>query len=126
MTGLLLLLSAAASAVCDDPQTQTDMNICAQNNYAAADKELNAQWTITVKRMKEYDSTLDRRHDTRPGYFETLLKAQRAWLGYRDAHCASAGYYARGGSLESLLVSSCKAQLTRERTAQLGDLAETN
>ncbi|MEZ5712235.1 MAG: lysozyme inhibitor LprI family protein [Sphingobium sp.] len=126
MTGLLFFLGAAASAVCDDPQTQTDMTICAGKDYAAADEELNAQWAITAKHMKEYDNTLDRSHDTRPGYFETLLKAQRAWLSYRDAHCTSAGYYARGGSLEPLLVSSCKAELTRERTAQLRELAETN
>lgn len=125
MIGFVLLLGAAASAVCDDPQTQTDMNICAQKEYATADTDLNAQWAITAKRMKEYDASLDRAYDKRPGHFETLLKAQRAWISYRDAHCASAGYYARGGTLEPLLVSTCKADLTRERTKQLRELAET-
>ncbi|MFZ1741705.1 MAG: lysozyme inhibitor LprI family protein, partial [Pontixanthobacter sp.] len=42
----------------------------------------------------------------------------------RDAHCRSEGYYAYGGSLEPLLVSSCKAQLTRQRTDQLVELVE--
>lgn len=80
MIGFVLFLGAAASAVCDDPQTQADMNICAQKDYAAADTDLNAQWAITAKRMKDYDGALDRSVDKRPGYFETLLKAQRAWI----------------------------------------------
>ncbi len=122
MITAVLLLGAAATAVCDNPQTQTDMTICAGEEYAAADKELNAQWAITAERMKDNDSALDRSTDKRPGYFGTLLKAQRAWLSYRDLHCTSEGYYARGGTMEPMLVAMCKARLTRERTQQIKGL----
>lgn len=125
---LSLLLAAAAPANpdwnCTDPQAQQEMNWCAAQEYAKADAALNAQWKKTAAAMKERDSDLDRSHDTRPGHFDTLLAAQRAWLTYRDKHCASEGYYARGGSMEPLLVGTCKVRLTQARTQQLKDLTE--
>ena len=63
--------------------------------------------------------------DTRPGWFASLLEAQRAWIAFRDAHCRVDGYMARGGSLEPLLVSTCKTALTKARTAQLQELADS-
>ena len=53
-----------------------------------------------------------------------MLEAQRGWLRYRDAHCRVDGYTARGGSLEPLLVATCKARLTRMRTEELRELVE--
>jgi uncharacterized protein YecT (DUF1311 family) len=118
--------------VCDqaaaDRGVQQEMNICAQHEFLAADEALNAQWRITRKYMRQRDRqwTQGDAHnwDERPGYFDTLLAAQRAWLIYRDEHCRAEGYGARGGSLEPLLISACKTGLTRIRTGQLRDLAE--
>ncbi|NCP13911.1 MAG: DUF1311 domain-containing protein [Sphingomonadales bacterium] len=113
---------------CDDPQFQQEMNWCAGQDYAAADAELNAQWTVTATTMKARDADFAERgdgaFDVREGYFESLLEAQRGWLRYRDAHCRVDGYTARGGSMEPLLALSCKARLTRLRVAELKDLAE--
>lgn len=121
----LLLMASEPALDCDNAMTQMAMNHCAHLDYEAADAALNAQWKITAATMKQRDENFDSDRDTRSGYFETLLEAQRAWLAYRDAHCQSEGYYARGGSLEPMLVSSCLAQLTRERTSQLAELVET-
>ncbi|WP_252257584.1 lysozyme inhibitor LprI family protein [Erythrobacter aurantius] len=105
---------------------QQEMNICAHRDYLIADAALNAQWRLTRQTMQERDSEAEKPDwDERPGYFDTLLEAQRAWIAYRDAHCRSEGYSARGGSLEPLLVSTCKIHLTELRTAQLRELAET-
>lgn len=108
---------------CADPVTQQDMNYCASLAWQEADDALNAQWRATADEMRRLDAS-DEPADGRAGYFEQLLDAQRAWLSYRDEHCASVGFNARGGSLEPLLVADCKATLTRERTEQLRDLAE--
>ena len=85
---------------------------------------MNAQWKITVARMKAIDADFDRTQDNRPGYFDTLLAAQRVWLTYRDKHCASEGYTMRGGSAEPMVISGCQIQLTEARTKQLKDLIE--
>ncbi len=87
---------------------------------------MNAQWRLTMARMREADRTLDRSYDKQPTHAATLLAAQRAWLTYRDQHCLGASFYARGGSMAPMLVSGCKAALTEERTKQLKELAETD
>jgi uncharacterized protein YecT (DUF1311 family) len=111
---------------CNEPVQQQEMNWCANQDFIAADDALNHQWAETSARMKARDEAwaaiVAPEWDTRPGYFETLLAAQRAWLSYRDAHCRADGYSARGGSLEPLLVSTCKTALTEARTVELRDL----
>jgi uncharacterized protein YecT (DUF1311 family) len=127
---LPLMLQSAEPPVpgwnCDDPQVQQEMNWCAGRDFAVADERLNAQWKITSEVMKQRDvewAEIDS-SDRRPGFFGSLLEAQRGWLRYRDAHCRVDGYIARGGTLEPLLVSTCKARLTRMRTDELRELVE--
>jgi len=122
----LLLLADLPTLDCENAMTQADMNECAFRDHQAANAELNAQWQQTSSVMKSRDENFESEYDTRSGYFDTLLEAQRAWLGYRDAHCRSEGYFARGGSLEPLLVTSCMTHLTRLRTAELEELVENN
>ncbi|OZA91988.1 MAG: urease [Erythrobacter sp. 34-65-8] len=125
---LLLAAQVAPEAPqwnCADPLVQQEMNYCAHQDFLVADAELNAQWKLVAEVMKQRDKDVgDMLDDGRPGYFQTLLDGQRAWLRYRDAHCASEGYLARGGSMEPMLVSFCKTSLTKARTAQLRELTE--
>lgn len=121
---ITLMLGQAGLAACADPQTQMQMNACSQADFVAADAELNAQWALTVAEMRRIDQATRPHRDGRAGYYDQLLAAQRRWIQFRDAHCASEGYEARGGSLEPMLVSGCKATLTRLRTAQLRELAD--
>ncbi|MCB1464846.1 MAG: DUF1311 domain-containing protein [Nitratireductor sp.] len=108
---------------CADPQTQADMTICAGKDYQKADAELNEVWAEAMAGAKEND-LLGGADDGRPAYEEALRSAQRAWIGFRDAHCAYAGYAARGGSMEPMLVNQCLARLTEERTMQLRQLIQ--
>lgn len=121
---VLAAMAASPQPDCENALTQLDMNLCAHKDYEAADAELNRQWKLTAARMKEYDRERAGGHDTRPEHYETLLKAQRAWIVYRDAHCTSEGYRFRGGSMEPMQVSHCMAALTQERTQKLHDLIE--
>ncbi|MEZ5737912.1 MAG: lysozyme inhibitor LprI family protein [Novosphingobium sp.] len=129
MTFLAVLLATAASADepqwnCDEPVAQQEMNWCAARDYEKANAELNVQWKKTATEMKRRDAEWDSSFDKRPGYFAALLEAQRAWIKYRDAHCTSEGYLFRGGSMEPLIVSTCKTKLTEDRTQQLQFLIE--
>lgn len=126
----LLLQSADALPECDmvaaEKGIQQAMNQCAYRDYLIADADMNAQWKITRAKTKQDDADFaasgSAEFDKRKGHFASLLEAQRGWLRYRDAHCQLAGYSARGGSLEPLLVAMCKTDLTRQRTQQLKDL----
>lgn len=113
----LLLASAQTDAQCHNAMTQADMTACAVREFNAADGAMNRQWKLTLAAMRNADRYPAQ--DRRPTYANQLLVGQRAWLAYRDAHCVSAGYAARGGSMEPMLVAQCRAKLTRERTQQL-------
>ena len=105
LIGLSLFATVAflptAQAACPGA-TQTDMNVCAANDYARADKELNTAWSKLPKS-------------------EPLVATQLAWLAFRDAECAYRAAQFEGGSIAPLIRSSCMAELTRQRTQMLID-----
>jgi uncharacterized protein YecT (DUF1311 family) len=106
---------------CKNALAQVDMNICADRDYQAADKELNVQYKKTRAAMTAWDSDLE---DNLKGAEKALIKAQRAWVDYRDGECEAEGFSARGGTMEPMLVSNCLATVTRQRTRELKRLAD--
>ena len=105
---------------CNNAVAQADLNACAESDFEAADKDLNATYRAAMKSMRETDADLE---DDMKGAEAALKKAQRAWIDYRDANCEAYGFQARGGSMEPMLVSGCKAELTRQRTKDLKELS---
>ncbi|MBB3134372.1 uncharacterized protein YecT (DUF1311 family) [Rhizobium pisi] len=118
----MLLMSGAASAQdidCKNPQTQSDMTSCEAARHDAADKALNVQYKKTRAAMVAIDKDLD---GDMKGAEQALVKAQRAWIDYRDAECDAAGFQARGGTMEPMLVAGCLADITDKRTKELKEL----
>jgi len=111
--------AAAAQRNCDDPQTQAEMNLCASSDFERADDELNALWPQVIEAVRRADMELGPVSDGRVSGETRLREAQRAWITFRDAHCAVVGYEARGGSMEAMLYNGCRARVTRERVEQL-------
>ena len=124
MISALLLLAAEPQWNCKDPQAQQEMNMCAHIDFQRADAEMNAQWRSVVAAEREADKSIDRSYDQQPKHYDTLLAAQRAWLTFRDQTCLLESFEARGGSMQPMLDSGCKARLTRERTKQLKSMVE--
>jgi len=91
---------------CNDAQTQQDMNICAGLSYENADRALNRAYQALVPNL----STTRR---------QKLTSAQLRWIAFRDAECEFYGSEAEGGSMQPLLVSGCKDQITQRRTTDL-------
>jgi uncharacterized protein YecT (DUF1311 family) len=111
---LASLLLAAQEPDCSDPQNQAEMNQCAGRDAAEADEDLN----LVYKQVVSHYEQMDRDSETTEGV-KRLRAAQRAWVAFRDAQCSLAGYEALGGSMETLLVAGCEAQLTKARAAEL-------
>ncbi|WP_137136224.1 lysozyme inhibitor LprI family protein [Rhizobium sp. FKY42] len=128
LCGCVLLQDGPSSAEekpnfdCAKSETQMEMNYCAEQDFDAADAALNKQWKATRKVMVDWDKQLDA---NQRGAEEALLKAQRAWINYRDGQCEAEGFAARGGTMEPMLLMSCKAELSKVRTEELKTLAET-
>ncbi|EKF18713.1 lysozyme inhibitor LprI family protein [Nitratireductor pacificus] len=102
--------SLAQEADCRDPQTQTDMSLCAAQAYKKADEALNASYRKLTQRYGGDD-------DAKAG----LLAAQRAWIVFRDAECDLTALGVKGGSAYPMVRAMCLEALTTERTGQLDD-----
>ncbi|MXN49063.1 DUF1311 domain-containing protein [Shinella kummerowiae] len=109
---------------CDNAMAQIEMNICAGRDYQAADTELNAVYKKAMAAAREMDVQAKEMGEHYVGAVDALKRAQRSWIGYRDGQCELAGFEARGGSMEPMLVSGCLADLTRKRTAELKTVYE--
>ncbi len=112
---ILIFLTAVApvKAGCDEPQTQTEMNICANEDFERADAALNDVYGAAISGLS-------------PAHRTALKEAQRAWIKYRDLACQSYGLMAEGGSMASMLVSNCLSEVTRQRIEILKDQAVRN
>lgn len=95
---------------CKNPVDQMTMTACAGLEFEKADVELNNVWKKLKASIDDQDAT-------------ALLKSQRAWIAYRDAQCELAGFAARGGSLQPMLVQMCLADLTLARIKELNSVA---
>jgi len=111
---------------CKVQETQAVMNICSFREYLRADIELNQAWDSAAEHAKRPHFPASP-HDSPAKEFERLLAAQRAWVTFRDAHCAATtGPREDGGSMWPLLNNGCLTQLTRKRTKQLREYVEPN
>ncbi|MEP7185254.1 MAG: lysozyme inhibitor LprI family protein [Rhodanobacter sp.] len=103
---LLILepLSVAYASDCASPNTQTEMNACADAAYRKTDAELNHLYQQVKGQLKHNQDTAN-----------LLVTAQKRWVGFRDAECAFRSSAGAGGSIYPLLVTQCRDKLTSER-----------
>lgn len=97
----------AQEITCDPEGSQHAMNMCAVQEFEAADAALNTAYKRAMSAARDM------------GIDAQLRQAQRAWLPYRDAACAAEADIFEGGSLRPLILYSCMAALTNERTRHL-------
>jgi uncharacterized protein YecT (DUF1311 family) len=103
------LLAQHAEDPCKGEENQTNLNLCAQQNYQKADAELNATWKKLLEHLT-YDE------------IDQLREVQRIWLKFRDAECAFEVAPFDGGSIVPMIQYGCLQRLTEERTRHLKDL----
>lgn len=111
---------------CADPQSNLEMKLCAGRDLDKADAELNAVYAEAIKSAREqYLSTR-----TVPGYQsmpnleDTLRKAQRAWIAFRDANCEYHRQIYYDGSHAPLAFLLCKADMTKQRVKELQSIVK--
>ncbi|MFC5525145.1 lysozyme inhibitor LprI family protein [Rhodanobacter ginsengisoli] len=100
--------SIAHADDCAHATTQAAMTLCADQAYRNADAEMNVVYRQVLGRLKgDKDGT------------QLLVTAQRRWLAFRDAECARSTSASAQGSIHSMLLSQCRADLTRKRIGEL-------
>jgi uncharacterized protein YecT (DUF1311 family) len=88
--------------------TTVQMKICGAYRWAVQDLRLSRVYSRALEQSKGTDVE------------QSLRKAERAWLNYRDSQCAFEGAIgAGGGTAEGLYVLSCKEDLTKLQAGRL-------
>ena len=105
---LLLIPAAQAATSCEQANTQSAMNECAASAYKKSDAELNRVYKEVRAGLKDNKQMTDK-----------LVKAQRAWVTFRDAECGFQAARTTGGSVHAMVVSMCLDDVTRTRTQAL-------
>lgn len=117
--------NAATEKDCDTIGDYLKMEDCYHSNSKLAEEELNTSYNKIIKKLNE-----------RPNAKKALIKNQRTWLKFRTEYCELA--YADNdnigsrGTFSRVAISSCFADLAKERVKQFesmsceeGDLSST-
>jgi uncharacterized protein YecT (DUF1311 family) len=100
-------LAATPAADCRNTATTTlEMNVCASAERKRADAELNVVYRQLLARVTRSQKN-------------QLIRAERAWVAFRDAHCAFASSFSLGGSLHPVQLTFCLADVTAQRVEAL-------
>lgn len=94
---------------CSKAATQAEINVCSQNKFVAADKELNDLY-------KKVSAKLDTQQKL------ILIQSQREWISFRDEYAKIYKLIYNGGSMAPSAILECKTELTRTRIAELQTL----
>lgn len=107
---LILAIAFSANAQrkvdCANATTQTEMNLCAQEEFTATDKQLNTLY----KKVIAACNTKQRAE---------LIKVQRSWLLYRDQHAEMMRSLNAGGSIATMTALNAKTLTTQSRIKEL-------
>ncbi|MGZ3768077.1 MAG: lysozyme inhibitor LprI family protein [Bdellovibrio sp.] len=92
---------------------------CISQDHDRKDKKLNDEYKALMAGL-EKDVSKDGLEIR-----DRVLKAERAWIKYRDTSCKMDGIEMLGGTGESLIVGECLNKMTQERTNYLVGLQKT-
>jgi uncharacterized protein YecT (DUF1311 family) len=99
-------LQLAQNPNCNNPQTQSQMNICASIAYQNADRKLNQVYRQLLPKLSAARK-------------QKLITAQQAWIKFRDSSCEFERSAYEGGSMAPMIYGFCLADVTEQRTKDL-------
>ncbi|MCZ8045972.1 MAG: lysozyme inhibitor LprI family protein [Microcystis aeruginosa K13-05] len=99
-------LQLAQNPNCNNPQTQSQMNICASIAYQNADRKLNQVYRQLLPKLSAARK-------------QKLITAQQAWIKFRDSSCEFERSAYEGGSIAPMIYGNCLAAVTEQRTKDL-------
>lgn len=100
-----MILPAKAADKCANAQTQAAMDECAGLAFKKSDAELNKLYKEITQRLLNNDEDV----------LKLLVKAQRAWISYRDAECKFSSSQSAEGSIYPVIYAQCLKSLTDVR-----------
>ena len=133
MSALLALTLLAAASLnaepqidCSKPSGVIEINNCAYRDYQAADAEMNAQWRKALLAAEQIDQENSERRLKIEKARDALLRAQRAFLIYRQETCNLREIGQADGTSGNIgwwEEAVCLIKMTKQRTQQLQNMS---
>lgn len=95
-------------------QSQLEMNTQAARDFYKADSSLNIIYKQLLSKISEPDQK------------QLIVKAQRAWILFKEAHCKALAAQYEGGSMKGMILGNCLAEMTKERIIHLKKFLQGN
>lgn len=113
-TSSFTVMANAQEPVCHNDGSGIDSAVCAHEDFARADMQLNEAYQAALNLV----GTDSKRADAKTA----LVAAQREWIRFRDADCQVQDRIFQDGTMRSAIVESCLKNLTEQRTKELKQL----
>jgi uncharacterized protein YecT (DUF1311 family) len=110
MTPLLVALAVSAQTdPCANAATTPDINACLAGQAQSVEADLNRYYGVAVRRLRA------EKGDSETKVLPQLIRAEKAWLAYRDAECGAVEANWEGGTIRTSMALTCRISLTRMR-----------
>jgi uncharacterized protein YecT (DUF1311 family) len=110
-----------AQTDCDSPATTLESNACLETALKEAEARLNATYQSVIRALSQPDLPgLVHYADAK----QDLIKAQRAWVTYREKDCSAVYALAVGGSMRGQIYLDCMQRRTDQRIRELEKILE--
>jgi uncharacterized protein YecT (DUF1311 family) len=110
--GLALVLAAApaaASGPCDHAAKDPEFSACWQEQFKKSEAEVARRLRVLAERHRKDE----------PELHALTLKAQQAWLSWREAACRVDTFESRGGQGFGVYWDRCRIRMNEARAAEL-------
>ncbi len=104
---------------CADPLFQAEMNMCAEADFKAAERDMAAAYELAIAQFREQDRAYAEEGPEFAGAEVALAESQKAWIASSGDFCAARSLTFFGGSMRPAVHFSCLAMITRSRTEEL-------
>ncbi|MES2206878.1 MAG: lysozyme inhibitor LprI family protein [Pseudomonadota bacterium] len=110
-----LLSSPLYASNCNNAVTTPDINQCAKIEQEKVEVKLNLTYQDVIKRFSVPDTKDDKPSEIK----ESLVKAQRAWLKFREADCHAVYVQNQGGTIRTAMYIGCMQARAEQRIKEL-------
>jgi uncharacterized protein YecT (DUF1311 family) len=108
---------SAQQTDCSNASSTVEINACEDKNYQAADAALNEAYEAALKYARSRQ--LEKPYDAK-SFEDALVKAERAWVSFRDADCKDVmAQKWSGGTGTTSAILACMTAKTLQRTKEL-------
>lgn len=102
----LFFCAHALALDCKNPQTQTDMNMCAAHDLDRETQKINKTYNTVRAKLSSKQQ-------------QDLKEVQLAWIKFKDLACKFEASGVEGGSVYSMILSGCLTAKTIQRNKEL-------